>query len=560
LSFTPFPTIDFGDIFAGFDYTKIVSAINLGRIPRNVFDIITDNKDLSVYPVGGMLLPNQSNSIDFNFTINAKTEGKQVINAQYIINDPCRDTISMTFTANVIFSSYTLSDKIDFGVLSSCELKLDSITIENKSKAPFIITEISQVLGLDSNLFKIQNYPRRLPDTLYPGELRKITVTFDPQNSFDGIKNAYVEITIYINGKVEVKRITLKGERQSGILFTPNSLNFGDVIVNTTNTLSLKIENKGPWIINIISVSQPFSYPLNYTFTNIGSTIINAGNSIDIPITFSPTNLMDYNDSILVKFQIGACPIDSIYIKLTGRGVPAKNLKIWIPIISTTPDQENFEIPIFGKLEKSGDNLQGFGLDSVIIHFDRSIFYPISVSGSNSILISNSIEQNNRKLIISLRNINLNDNDSLIAKIVGYTMLGSTDTTSIVIDSIKYLQVNKVTKIEKQDGFLKIATCEKGTKRLLTFSNSDLIGIISPNPNSGSFDVDLKLIESGNYILKITDLNGKEIKLDEFYISKGSEKNYSKKFDVSDKLSVGYYRVVLITPSVIYSYPLMFIK
>ncbi len=560
LSFSPFPTIDFGDVYAGFDYTKTVSSTNLGRIARYVFDIITDNTDLSAFPIGGWLNTNPSNQIDFDFTLNAKTEGQQTINAKFIITDPCRDTISMKFTANVIFSSYKLPDKIDFGVLSSCEFKTDTIKIENISNAPYVITEMSQIQGADSSLFKIQNYPKRLPDTLYPGESRKIVVTFNPQSSVDGSKSAYVEFTVYINGKFETKKIMLLGVRESGILFTPTSLNFDDVIVNTSKILNLKIENKGPWTINIISISLPFVFPLNYTFTDISPTILNSGEFRDLPITFLPTNLIDYNDSILIKFQIGTCPIDSIYIQLNGKGVPAKNIKIWLPNISTTPDQDNFEIPIYGKLEKAGDNLQGFILDTLIISFDRSIFYPTSVNGSNSIILKNVLEQNNRKLYISLRNINLNDNDSLIAKVIGYTMLGSTDTTTLFIDTIMYSQVNIVTKIEKQNGFLQIETCQKGAKRLLTFANNPLIGIINPNPNFGSFDIEFNLIESGKYILKISDLNGKEITLDEFYINKGNDKKYNKHFEVSNILSLGYYRVVLITPSEIFTYPLMLIK
>ena len=200
---------------------------------------------------------------------------------------------------------------------------------------------MSQIQGADSSLFKIQNYPKRLPDTLYPGESRKIVVTFNPQSSVDGSKSAYVEFTVYINGKFETKKIMLLGVRESGILFTPTSLNFDDVIVNTSKILNLKIENKGPWTINIISISLPFVFPLNYTFTDISPTILNSGEFRDLPITFLPTNLIDYNDSILIKFQIGTCPIDSIYIQLNGKGVPAKNIKIWLPNISTTPDQDN---------------------------------------------------------------------------------------------------------------------------------------------------------------------------------------------------------------------------
>jgi hypothetical protein len=551
--------IDLGVVYTGFDKDTIVSLTNLGRLNQYVIRILSDNPDLSVFPFGGWLNQNSSNSIDFKFTLNSKSSGNTLINTSFIFSDPCNDTVNIQFKAKAILSNYTIPDSLNFGILSSCEEKTDTLVVENNSQAPFIIKSINQITGTDAVLFKMQNSNIQFPDTVFPNEKQNIIVMFDPSNSQDGKKTASVTINLYVNGSDTQKVVYLTGERQSGVSISPLVLDFGDVIINTSSQLGLQVKANGIWNVEIYPISPIVNYPNNFSFINPGQVIVSAGGTIECQFTFTPTNIMDYQDSVVVTYQVDGCPSETVTIILRGRGIQPKNLLVWIPKIVTTPDQDNFEIPIYAKLDKQGDSISNFAIDTMSISFNRTLFFPKSLNNSDGVILKNEIQNNNRVLTLMFRNISINDQDSLLGKIVGATMLGDEDSTIISIDTIKYLDIARVNKISKQDGQLSILTCNKGSKRLLEVNPNALKGVIQPNPNAGNFDFKINLVESGTYKLFLCDMTGKDIKIDEFHFNVGDIKNYNKTFDL-EGLSTGLYRIILITPSENYSFPMIIIK
>jgi len=553
----PSNDIYLGDIYAGFNYDTVLTLTNLGRLEQRISDVLISNPDITVFPIGGTLIPNQGNNLDFTFTVNSKIEGNQTANIRFIFNYPCRDTLYATLHFNSIFANYTLPNQIDFGTLSPCESKTDTIYLENNSAAPFVLKSISNIFGADNSLFTLLPPTIKLPDTLFAGDKVPFIVTFDPQSSNDGNKSAYFEITLYINGVETTKRIDLIGERRSGFVVTPPELNFGNVVINTQKTMSIVLENIGPWDVDFVSLDNPVLQ--NFTVLNWSAQTLTQGNQFNLDITFAPTAIMVYNDTITVHFSSANCPEETRKIALIGNGVPAKNIFIWLPDLNVSSNEDNLHIPIYAKLDKVGDTLLNFKLDTMVIAFNRSIFYPTGLSNQNSRIIKNEIQNNLRVITLEFNNVNLSDRDSILTEIIGKTMLGDVDVAPLMITNIVYKQIELVSNISHKDGSLTIPYCSRGGNRFLIVNPKLEAPIVQPNPTTGEIIITFSGIESGHYSLSISDINGITSLLDEWDFTAGSEKFYQKAFDLSNYANGTYY-IILKTPTNIYNLSLVIIK
>ncbi len=560
LLINPNDTLNLGDIYAGFDYNANFILSNLGRLDQNVNDVKINSPSVSVFPYGGRLEANSLNNIDFKFVINEKNEGNQEYIVQFLFNDPCRDTAYAVIKVNSIHSKYTIPDSLNFGILSPCESKIDSIKIQNLSKAPFIIKSISAVQGLNADLFSIGQTIKNLPDTLFENDSETLIFDFNPINSDDGIKQAYIDIEIYINGNTETKRVYLIGERKSGFLITPNFLDFGDVIINTSKELSLTLQNNGIWDISNIKVIPPKYYPTNYIISSVSFTQLIPNETENVQISFTPTALIDYPDSIAITFNVLSCPTDTIWIQLDGKGVPAKVVTIRLPEISTLPTNSDIEIPIYGVLDKPTDVLTGFNIDNLELNFNRTLLYVNSIEDVNTTAtFTQKLNVDERIININLRNINLSGTESVLAIIKGSVLLGDTNSTLLWLTKADYTQIDLVSEIKLISGGLSYPYCDNGGNRFLNFQRDFSAGIVSPNPSDGNITIDLQLLEVGNYKLILFDELGKSEKVDEFYMSDSSEMKYTNKFNFTN-LNSGIYRLLLLTPSESYTIPIMIVK
>lgn len=556
----PNDTIDIGDIFTGFEANAKFILANAGRLDHYIFDTRINSQTVSVFPFGGWLNKNKDNQLEFDFKIVETSGGPKEYKVVFIVSNPCYDTLYALIRANAIPSAATLPTEINYGILSPCETKSLPIVLENLSKGPFVVRSISPIMGKDPSAFRITNNLPILPDTVWMGMNRTFIVEVDANNSVDGPLDAYIEIVIYINGKEETRRIQLLAERKSGMLVTPQLLDFKDVVINTSKTLQLKIENVGIWEINDISVSAPISFSNVYSGTPIQSFDLSVGNTRNIDISFQPTNIQDYPDSILITYSVLNCPTDSMWIKLDGRGIPAKNFSIWLPEIVTEPTNSNLQIPIFAKLEKSGESLSNFTLDTLVIEYDRRLFYLDKVINTNSeVIFTTRLNNDKREIILSLRNIRINDNDTLLAILQGSALLGDKETTKLEITKIEYTQKALVSRIDSKDGKLTITYCSDGGNRFLDFSSNPFSAIVSPNPSSGEIELQMNIIEKGNYhIFLLNDLGRKAI-LDELILDPSNTEKIDKKYYLHS-IPNGAYRLIVQAPTQIYSVNLLIVR
>lgn len=556
----PNDTIDVGNVYTGFEKIAKLILTNEGRLDHFIFDTQINSPTVTVFPFGGWLNKNKDNQLEFDFKIIETSGGPKEYKVMFIVSNPCHDTLYAVIRANAIPSAATLPSKIDYGILSPCESKALSFVIENSSQGPFVIRSISSILGKDAAAFKFKNTIPVLPDTLWMGTNRNFIIEVDVNNSSDGVLDAYIDVLIYINGKEETRRIQLIAERKSGMFVTPQLLDYNDVVINTSKTLQFKIENVGIWQINDIEIFASFNYPTIYTGTPIPNFDLPVGANRTISLTFLPTNIQDYPDSLLITYSVLNCPTDSIWIKLSGRGVPAKNFTIWLPELVSEPTNVDLQIPVYAKLEKTGDLLTNFTLDTLILEYDRTLFHLEKIININSdVIYTSKLNNDKRQIILTLRNITLNDKDTILAILQGIAMLGNKESTSLDITKVEYNQKALVSRIDFNDGKLSIKYCQDGGDRLLDFSINPFQARILPNPSNGEINLEINIIEKGNYLMYLYDELGNKMNIEEAMLDPKISSKLSRRYFLNN-LPNGIYQLIIQSPTQIYSINLLIVR
>lgn len=148
------------------------------------------------------------------------------------------------------------------------------------------------------------------------------------------------------------------------------------------------------------------------------------------------------------------------------------------------------------------------------------------------------------------------DSDSLLLSIPFRAMLGNTDRTTITLDSIKTVGSNL--EIASGDGmFMLKGICMEGGPRLLNSSGEVQITKVSPNPSSGTLEIEFEVIEKGMTRLSIISSYGE--KMLTMFSGKTKKGIYEVRADISS-LSVGAYYILLQTPTIRKAEKLFIIK
>lgn len=131
---------------------------------------------------------------------------------------------------------------------------------------------------------------------IQPNTPKTVTVTFNPTASqtYNGTISINSDATAGTN-TISVSGTGTTQTSQTRIISLTGNLSFGNVAVGQTSSKTLTISNTGnsPLIVSSISTPQGFSGSYNGT--------IQAGNSANVTITFSPSNVQSYSGNITVN-------------------------------------------------------------------------------------------------------------------------------------------------------------------------------------------------------------------------------------------------------------------
>ena len=324
-------SFNFGDVGIGLSKDIVVTIKNIGEAPLTISTISLNGSGFEV------ILPslppfNLEQGASLIFTIrfqpsaNTNYSGKLTIRS----NDPDEGELNYTLTGSGVNQPDidVAPSIVDFGTVIAGTSKDVTITIKNNiaSGADLVISNII----ISGNGFTIPS-PPTYPITLSAGSTTTITVRFTPPTSgqFSG------SLTIQSNDPDEgsfTVQLNGSGLEPPDITVVPASLDFGDVLLNQSKTLTLTINNNGgsELQINDITISGTgFSFK-----TQPQSPIIiqPGGTPVSIEIIFIPTEVKLYSGQVSITSNDPDSPTT---ITLTGKGISAPNIEV-------TPDSLDF--------------------------------------------------------------------------------------------------------------------------------------------------------------------------------------------------------------------------
>jgi hypothetical protein len=142
------------------------------------------------------------------------------------------------------------------------------------------------------------------------------------------------------------------------ITINPNPLNFGDVLINSTMSQNITIENDGTADLRIFNaIISGTGFTLQRVTTPI---VITAGGSLTIAVQFSPTATGSHTGTLTIRHNaIGSAAITTI--NLTGNGIQR------LPIITVDPNPLNFGDVIINTSSTENITIQNSGTADLVI-------------------------------------------------------------------------------------------------------------------------------------------------------------------------------------------------
>ncbi|MFM2226172.1 MAG: hypothetical protein RJA07_2374 [Bacteroidota bacterium] len=222
----------------------------------------------------------------------------------------------------------------------------------------------------------------------------------------------------------------------TSIAISPNNYNYGNVVLNTPISHNILITNNGTLPITINSVSS------TSVFTNsfASATNIAAGNSLNIPISFTPTATLIYVNTISIATSIG-----NFNITLQGKGfngaaswtISSSNYNFGNVLTGTTNTQ-NFNLTNTGnvpiQLSTIGSNNTVFNGSTILntIAVGQSIslsvnFHPTAITNYTGIITVNSSTSGLLPLTLNVSGTGYHSNTPPVVQFVSASPYNGTD-------------------------------------------------------------------------------------------------------------------------------------
>ena len=237
----------------------------------------------------------------------------------------------------------------------------------------------------------------------------------------------------------------------SSVAISPNNYNYGNVVTSTTSNHNITITNNGtlPITLNGISVAAPYS-------GSVSSQTINAGNSVNISISFTPTATLFYTKTLTISTSIG-----DFTATLQGRGVNA------VPAWVISPTNRNF-----GNVQVGDSATQTFTVTNT----------------GNVAILTSSIASNNSLFSAKISNTTI--------AVGGTATITATFKPTAITSSNVVITINTATS-----GLAAITATVSGTG----FINNTppTLNFVNNNPYNGTSGVNPNVGQAGNYTYRI---------------------------------------------------------
>jgi hypothetical protein len=163
--------------------------------------------------------------------------------------------------------------------------------------------------------------------TIIPGASCVLTATFTPQTSTQqgagsGMRIGAIEISS--NASTSLEFVSLVGvSSPSALAVSPASLNFDTVLVGTSSTLAVQLNNTGSTPISLSAVTAAGDYTTAAGSCPAPGSALAAGTSCGLQVTFAPTQSGTRTGSLAIANSATALPLT---LPLTGTGIQSQLL------------------------------------------------------------------------------------------------------------------------------------------------------------------------------------------------------------------------------------------
>lgn len=310
--------LNFGNVGIGQSVTKTFKISNTGDLNLIVTHITSDNSLFSISPTNGIIQPNQTLivSVIFSPTSTETALGKLTI----LSNDLDSPSVSINLQGKGLSSSIVVSpSSLNFGNITINSPEVKNFTIFSESTISLVVSNI-EVIG--STNFSISE---TFPFTVTTSKL--VNVTFNPSTL--GTKEATLNI---LSNDLEnpSAAVAVRGVGVSpDIRVQPSTLDFLDVSVGNSISLSVTISNLGQGVLSISNISS--TDPV-FT-TDVSSFEVESGQSRSVTVTFTP--IIMGSKSATITFTSNDPDTPNIDLSVLGYGA--------FPIINVSATTVDFE-------------------------------------------------------------------------------------------------------------------------------------------------------------------------------------------------------------------------
>lgn len=288
--------LDFGNVLLGEETTGIVRIFNEGRASLTISDTAFAGPHASLFSIVSMpplpaVLPPDT-AIKFPITIRFRPDSLQLKTAELRIrsNDPDENPFIIALRGTGVQPAIATNPQVlNFDrvrVRSDSTLLLE---IRNSGSATLVVQD-TFITGEDAAHFSIVSIPQ-LPFSVTPGgEPVPISVRFFPKTL--GPKSA--ALRIFSNAPQNPLDIPLLGVGvEPDIAASPDTLNFGKVVLNRGEDRSLILLNEGGATLTVNGVSIAGQKPGLFSFVNLPGLpfAILPNQSVSVTVRFTPDSL-----------------------------------------------------------------------------------------------------------------------------------------------------------------------------------------------------------------------------------------------------------------------------
>ncbi len=514
---------------------------NKGEVPLDIFESVITGPDKDDFRLqadlsGVSVRPMDSIPVKIYFA--PQSPGEK--NAKLIIKsnaDPDSVFIIRLAGRRQALNFTVPADTVDFGVLCPNNSTGTSMAIRNNSTI-----QTSFKLSEPGPLFSIVG-DNPFDNPFEAGQEKSLNIIFEGS----GQTGIYEQSIIVSDSCGNSKEINLKAEVKDFPASYNEEIGFGSPTLSYNKDTVVSISNTGGIAVDIVSIELPANSDI-FKVESVYSLPLSIpkGGTFDLSINYSPAELRNYTDRIIIEF--GEPCSQTIYITL--RGSATLHTMFRLPDTSGQTGAKDFKIPVKTWLTGIDSNLIIPGQSyTAELMFHASAFSP-NYRGNVR------FENNNAIVTISGSGVTLSKDTSTIYELAGTVLLANNPTTPIYFRSIKW--ENEFLTTDTISGSIEISACAYDLKHLLPFEPATME--VSPNPAAEYVSISIRTQETGLHQLFLYSTEGVLVHKVEFDKTDSKEVSiYNQDINILN-IHSGMYRFILRTPMQVISEKLVIIK